>query len=113
MASTVFADEAVRLRDDAGLTDAMIARATGAAPSTVRDWLAGRSAPTGVRAEHIGELAAVVDRLARVMDVGYVPVWLIRPVEALDDHKPVDLITRGQYRRVLKLIAGLEDQGAA
>jgi uncharacterized protein (DUF2384 family) len=46
------------------------------------------------------------------MDVGYIPLWLTKPIEALDDDKPIDLIAAGEYRRVAKLIASLEDPGA-
>jgi uncharacterized protein (DUF2384 family) len=110
--ATAFAEEAVRIRDAAGLSDEMIARGTGAARSTVRDWLARRSSPTGVRAERVGELSAIVDRLPRVMRTDYIPVWLTRPIEALDDEKPIDVIARGEYRRVARLISELEDPGA-
>ena len=65
--ATAYVDETLRLRREAGLDDALIARATGAARSTVRDWFARRSAPTGRRAERLGELSAIVDRLPRVM----------------------------------------------
>jgi hypothetical protein len=108
-----YADEAVRIRHDAGLNDEMIARGTGAARSTVRDWLARRSSPTGIRAERIGELSAIVDRLPRVMRPEYIPVWLAKPIEALDDDKPIDLIARGEYRRVARIISELEDPGAS
>jgi hypothetical protein len=111
--ATAYADEAVRLRSEAYLNDDMIARATGAARSTVRDWLSRRSAPTGVRAERVGELSAIVDRLPRVMRAEYIPVWLAKPIEALDDEKPVDLIARGEYRRVARIISELEDPGAS
>ena len=108
-----FADEALRIRNDAGLSDEIIARATGSARSTVRDWFARRSAPTGVRAARVGELSSIVDRLPRVMRVEYIPVWLTKPIEALDDEKPVELIARGEYRRVARLISELEDPGAS
>lgn len=111
--ATAYADEAVRLRREGRLNDEMIARATGAARSTVRDWLARRSAPTGVRAERVGELSAIVDRLPRVMRPDYIPVWLAKPIEALDDEKPIDLIARGEYRRVARIISELEDPGAS
>jgi hypothetical protein len=110
--ATAYVDETLRLRREAGLDDAMIARATGAARSTVRDWFARRSAPTGLRAERLGELSAIVDRLPRVMHADYIPLWLAKPVEALDDDKPVDLIARGEYRRVARVIAELEEPGA-
>lgn len=92
--------------------DELIARATGAARSTVREWLTERSAPTGVRAERVGELSAIVDRLPRVMQTEFISVWLAKPIEALGDDKPVDVIARGDYRRVAALVSALEDPGA-
>jgi transcriptional regulator with XRE-family HTH domain len=110
---TALAVEARRVRDIAHLSDRHIAAATGARPSTVRDWLNGRSAPTGARAERLIELAEMTDRLARVMDPSYIPVWLNRPLEALGDDKPVELLARGEYRRVARLIAELEYPGVS
>lgn len=111
--SDAFAREAIRIRHTARLTDVQIARAVGAAPSTVRDWLRLRTSPTGPRAERVAELAEIVDRLARVMQPEYIPVWLSKPIEALDDRKPLELIAEGQARRVARVIAGLESPGAA
>jgi len=54
-------------------SDREIAAATGARPSTVRDWLNGRSTPTGTRAARLIELAEMTDRLRRVMDAEYIP----------------------------------------
>jgi len=105
--------EAQRVRNQAKLSDRHIAAATGARPSTVRGWLSGRSAPTGARAERLIELGAMTDRLARVMDPDFIPIWLTRPIEALDDEKPVDLLGRGEYRRVAQLIAELEYPGVS
>lgn len=109
---TAFADEAVLVHEAGHLSDRLIARATGAAPSTVRGWLARRSSPTGVHAERVVELSSLVFRLARVMRADYIPVWLTKPVEALDDDKPIDLIAHGEYRRVASLVSSLEDPGA-
>ena len=50
----------------------------------------------------------MTDRLARVMHPSYIPVWLNRPLEALDDDKPVEVLARGGYRRVAQLIAELD-----
>jgi hypothetical protein len=55
----------------------------------------------------------VVERLARVMDADYIPVWLSKPVEALGDEKPIELLRRGEYLPVARLISSLEDPGAA
>ena len=105
------AAEAKRVRQETGLSDRQIAIATGARPSTVRDWLSGRSTPSGERADRLVELAEMTDRLARVMEADYIPIWLSRPLEALDDEKPVEVLARGEYRRVARLIAELEYPG--
>jgi transcriptional regulator with XRE-family HTH domain len=107
------AAEAQRVHRSAGLSGRQIAAATGARPSTVRDWLSGRSGPSGLRADRLVELAEMTDRLARVMKADYIPVWLSRPLVALDDEKPVDVLARGDYRRVAKLIAELEYPGVS
>lgn len=106
-------EEARRVHDLAGLSDRLIAAATGAKPSTVRGWLAGRSEPTGVRAQRLIELSEMVSRLSRVLRSDSIALWLQRPVLALDDEKPIELIARGQYRRVAKLISEIEYPGVS
>jgi uncharacterized protein (DUF2384 family) len=110
---TAFAVEAVRIHDQAHLPHDVIAEAVGAAPSTVRDWFAGRSSPTGDRARRVAELGEITDRLARVIDADYIQVWLLKPIEALDDRRPIELLARGQARRVAQVISGLESPGAS
>jgi len=44
-----------------------------------------------------------------VMDPSYIPVWLRKPVPALDDDKPLEVIGRGEYRRVSKIVSALEE----
>src|SRR3972149_10779150 len=97
--ATAFAKEAQRVHRQAPLSDHLIARATTAKPSTVRAWLAGRTTPTGARAERLVELAEIVDRLRRVVEPDYIPIWLMKPVEALGDEKPIELIARGGVAR--------------
>jgi transcriptional regulator with XRE-family HTH domain len=111
--TTAFAEEAARIHESSRLSDRQIARATGAAPSTVRSWLSGRSAPTGERAERVAELSALVSRLTRLVDAAYIPVWMTKPIEALDDEKPIDVLARGEYRRVAAVLRALEQPGAA
>lgn len=111
--STVFAAEATRIHDEAHLPHDVIAEAVGAAPSTVRDWLNGRSSPTGTHARRLAELGAITDRLSRVIDTAYIQIWLLKPIEALDDRRPIELIARGQARRVARVISGLESPGAS
>ncbi len=111
--STAFATEATHIQEIGHLSVADIARATGANETTVRAWLRGARSPSGMRAERLAELSAIVERLARVMDAAYVPVWMRKPVPLLDDDKPLDVIAAGDYRRVSRVLAGLESPGVA
>jgi uncharacterized protein (DUF2384 family) len=109
IASQPLVREAVYLHEIAQLTDADIARATGVARSTARAWLAHTRSPTGERAERLIELSALVERLARVMEPSYISVWLRKPVPALAEHKPIDVIADGGYMRVAELVSTLEE----
>jgi hypothetical protein len=60
-----------------------------------------------------GHLSSIVERLARLMQPTYVPVWMRKPVPLLDDDKPFDVIAAGEYRRVSRALAGLEASGAS
>lgn len=110
---TVDAEEAIHVQNTGHLSDRDIARATGAAPGTVREWLAGLSAPSGADAERLAELSSIVERLARVIRPTYIPEWLNGSMGLLDDDKPIERIAAGDYRSVAQLISGLEDPGAA
>src|SRR5438128_1405879 len=106
--TTAFAEEAVRVRETGHLSDRDIARATGAGVSTVGAWLRRTRSPSGARAERLVELSAIVERLARVMEPTYIPVWLHKPVPRLGDEKPIDLLAQGEWRRVARLVSELE-----
>lgn len=96
-----------------GFPEAEIATGAAAGKSTVRAWTAGTREPTGERRTRLIELVAMAERLERVMEPDYIAIWLSKPVPALDDRKPVDLIGRGDYLRVARVISGLEGQIAA
>jgi uncharacterized protein (DUF2384 family) len=110
--ATAFASEAAHIKDTGKLTVGDIARATGANETTVRAWLRDDRSPSGAHAERLAELSSIVERLVRVMQASYVPVWLRKPVSLLDDDKPIDVIAAGEYRRVSRVLAGLEASGA-
>jgi hypothetical protein len=78
----------------------------------VRAWLRDTRSPSGDHAERLAELSAIVERLARVMEAAYIPVWMRKPIALLDDDKPLDVIAKGDYRRVSRVVAGLESPGA-
>ena len=63
----------------------------------------------GERRERLLELVSLVDRLERVMKPSYVPLWLLKPVPALDDRRPLELLSKGRYRDVSRVVAELEN----
>ena len=111
--ANAFAMEAARVQETGHLSVADLARATSTNETTVRAWLRGSRSPSGVRADRLAELSSIVERLVRVMEPSYVPVWLRKPSPLLDDDKPLDVIAAGDYRRVGRVIAVLETPGAA
>ena len=54
-------------------------------------------------------LSALVERLARVMEPSYIAVWLRKPVPALQERKPIDVIASGNYVQVAELVSVLEE----
>lgn len=108
VAQTSLAEEIARVSRRGNLTASHLAAATGGDPSSARRWLRGTRAPSGEHAARALELMALVERLVYVMNPTYIPVWLLKPIERLEDRRPVDVIQAGQYRRVSRLVASLE-----
>jgi len=111
--ATAFAGEAARIKEIGHLTVPDIARATGADETTVRAWVRDQRSPSGGYAERLAELSALVERLVRVMQPTYLSVWMRKPIPLLDDDKPLDVIAAGDYRRVSRVVAGLEASGSS
>ena len=55
----------------------------------------------------------MIKRLALVVRPKSIAVWLKRPILALDDEKPIELIARGEYKRVAKLISEIQYPGVS
>lgn len=111
-AMAVYANEIRRVRA-LGIETADIARATGAARATVTAWLRATRRPRAEHRDRLLELVAIADRLSEVMDDDQVALWLQKPLAALDDERPLDAIASGNYRRVSRLIAELENDSFA
>jgi transcriptional regulator with XRE-family HTH domain len=110
--ATAFAGEAAHIKEAGHLTVPDIARATGVNETTVRAWLREERSPSGTHAERLAELSSIVERLVQVMQATYVPVWMRKPIPLLDDDKALDVIAAGDYRRVSRVVAGLEASGS-
>ena len=107
-AMTAFADEVNRVRK-LGVATGDIAAATNSVPATVNAWARATRRPSGAKRERLLELVALVDRLERVMAASYVPLWLLKPVPALGDRPPLELLSKGRYRDVSRVVAELEN----
>lgn len=81
-----------------GLTEADVAKATGADPRSVRRWL-GQTRP--VRHEQqIDDLRSIVQLLAETLTPEGIGQWLRARNRYLKGDRPVDVLARGDYRRV-------------
>lgn len=85
-----------------------VARVTGATSRSVTRWLGGAS-PRRPAEERLLELKAVVDVLRRVLRDEPARLWIRSPNPDLDYEKPLDLIERGEYRRVIGAILALAE----
>ena len=110
---TAYAREAMRIHEVGHLSNRDIARATGAADSTVRSWLNKKRSPTGTRADRLTELSAIVDRLVRVLQPTYIQVWMNTPLVTLNDDSSLEAIAKGNYREVSKIVSALESPPAS
>ncbi len=111
--ATALASEVRHIQEVSGLSPRDIAKATNVDESTVRSWLRRDRSPTGARADRLIELSAMVDRLSNLLDRDYIAVWMNKPIPALEDDKPLEVIAVGEYRRVSRVIASLEDPGVS
>jgi uncharacterized protein (DUF2384 family) len=85
-----------------------VARVTGATSRSVSRWLGGTS-PRRPAEERLLELKAVVDLLRQVFRDDAAHLWIRSPNPGLDYEKPLDLIERGDYRRVVGAILALAE----
>lgn len=107
-ALTAYAEEVRRVRA-LGVETGDIAAATGAEVGTVTSWARATRRPSAVFRERLLELIAIVDRLSRTMDQGYVALWLNKPLPALGDERPLVALGKGRYKDVSRLVAELEN----
>lgn len=94
--SDVFADDIVDTLD--------VARILGTTSRSVTRWRSGDAAPRRENEERLLELDAVLDLVRQVFPSGSARRWMRTPVPALDYDKPLDLIARGEWRRVVDVL---------
>lgn len=78
-----------------------VARVLGTSPRSVVRWQADQATPRRENEERLLELKAVLDLARRALPDEQTRRWLRTPVPALDYEKPLDIVQRGEWRRVI------------
>lgn len=90
---------------DLGPTE--LSRILPASERTLRRWLDGESIPRQRDRERALEVVVVLEELARVFKPEGASNWLFAPNQAFDFAKPADLLTEGEYRKVIAAIEAI------
>ncbi|HEY7704860.1 MAG TPA: antitoxin Xre/MbcA/ParS toxin-binding domain-containing protein [Acidimicrobiia bacterium] len=85
-----------------------VGRVTGTTARSVTRWLEG-AAPRRPAEERLLELKAVVDLLRRVLRDEPAHVWIRSPNPELGWEKPLDLVSRGEYRAVIGAVLAMAE----
>jgi hypothetical protein len=102
------ADLVIGLRERVPLSEAQIARGTGADEATVRGWLERREAPGGSHGQRLTELVAFVEEMARnIRGETLAGSWLDGNVDFLSGANPLDEIAAGHYEQMMQFALGL------
>lgn len=105
------ADQLNHLRARVPVSEEDVARATGAELGTVRQWIERKAAPTGVEANRLAELIAVIEEMTLNIHPDGIPEWLSQDVPALEGETPADAIAAGGYQRVMDIALWLSAGG--
>jgi len=83
---------------------ASVARILNKDSKTVQRWLRYETKPRWDARELVLALNVVLERVSGIVEPASAEDWLYTPVPELDNRRPVDLIRKGESRRVLDLI---------
>ncbi len=98
-----------RLLDGDVVDAADVARVLGTRPRSVTRWQSAQSVPRRESEERLLELKAVVDLLRGVLREEQARLWLRSPNPDLGYEKPLDVVAKGQYQRVIDSIMALAE----
>ena len=97
------------LCDSEVVDTADLALVSEANPRSVTRWRTQRVAPRRQAEERLLELRAVVDLARRVMRDDAARLWMRSPNPDLRYEKPLNLVAKGQYQRVVDLLLALAE----
>ncbi len=95
------------LRD--ALTTEELAKLIGIHPRQVQNWAAGRNRPQGDNREQLLGIHYLVQRLREVYQPEGVEIWLHARNREFEGQRPLDLLSAGEYERVLAAVERLHD----
>ncbi len=98
-----------RLLDGDVVDGTDLARVLGTSPRSVARWHSARSVPRRASEERLLELKTVVDLLRGTLREQPARLWLRSPNPDLGYEKPLDLVARGEYQRVIDSILALAE----
>ena len=85
------------------------ARVLETTPRTVSRWVHRETTPRAEARERLLEILYVFDSLSKVLRPEAAHDWLFAPNVMLDHNKPIDLLSRGEYRKVLGAVEALAE----
>ena len=86
-----------------------VARVLGTTVRSVARWQGAKVSPRRESEERLLELKAVLDLARRYLRPESARLWLRSPNPDLGYEKPLDLITRGEYRRVISALLAMAE----
>ena len=86
-----------------------LAAVSDADSRSVARWRTEQTAPRRQAEDRLLELGAVVDLAGRVMRDDAARMWMRSPNPDLGYEKPIDLVGKGQYQRVVDLLLALAE----
>jgi uncharacterized protein (DUF2384 family) len=109
MSVAVYARTIESIEEKAALSHDDVARMVGTSPRSVYRWASGVTGPRARGRDRLLEVAAVVNELAHSLSPEAAHLWLHAPNPFLDFDRPLDVLARGDYRRVLAAIEAIRD----
>ena len=89
------------------LSSAELARITGVKVRQVQHWASGAHRPQGQAKDRLLELHYIVERLRDVYTAEGADIWIHGRNRELGAEKPIDLLAKGQFERVLAAVERL------
>lgn len=95
------------LRRGLGLTRQQFARLSGYSERSLAEWETSQ-APRGAGLQRMAELRRLQQALARVIRPEFIGPWLLKPNQAFQGLKPLEVVERGEIDRLWQMIYLLE-----